>query len=123
MYETKVALVSTAIIGLLAVLSLAVSAEGCTAQEAKNAETFITDITDAVCAPLEQQTSNVYVDFVCALAEGAEGVVTVLTDGTTATATLAKTQVTIRVPKAVAAAFAVQHTPAAVTARKAARGK
>lgn len=106
------------VIGTVALMLIA-----CTAQEAKNAETFITDITDAVCAPLEQQTSNVYVDFVCALAEGAEGVVTVLTDGTLASATLARTQVTVRVPKAAAAAFAAQHTPAAVTARKAARGK
>ena len=95
----------------------------CTAQEAKNAETFITDLTDAVCAPLEQQTSNIYVDFVCALAEGAEGVVTVLTDGTPATATLARTQVTVRVLKTSAATFAAQHTPAAVTARKVTRGK
>jgi hypothetical protein len=109
----KTVVVGAAVLALIA----------CTAQEAKNAETFITDITDAVCAPLEQQTSNLYVDFVCALAEGAEGIVTVLTDGTTATATMAKTQVTIRVPKASAAAFAAQHTPMAVTARKAARGK
>ena len=94
MYETKAALISTALIGLLTFVPLmaGLSEEGCTAQEAKNAETFITDITDAVCAPLEQQTSNIYVDFVCALAEATEGVVTVLTDGTLATRPWRKTR-------------------------------
>jgi type IV pilus biogenesis protein CpaD/CtpE len=108
----------TIIVGTVTTLLVA-----CTAQEAKNAENFVTDITDAICTPLEDQTSNVYVDFICSLAEGVEGVVTALTDGTQATATMAKTQLTIRVPKANAATFAAQHTSAAVTARKAARGK
>lgn len=109
---------------MISVGTVALMLIACTAQEAKNAETFITDITDAVCAPLEQQTSNIYVDFVCALAEATEGVVTVLTDGTTATATMAaSTRLTVRVPKASAPAFAAQHTPAAVAARKVARGK
>jgi hypothetical protein len=94
----------------------------CTPQEAKYVENFITDITDAVCTPLEQ-TNNVYVDFVCAIAEGVEGVVTVLTPGIQAPATLGKTQMTVRVPVARAAQFAAEHTAAAVAARKAARGK
>jgi hypothetical protein len=94
----------------------------CTAQEAKNAENFITDITDAVCAPLEQ-TNNLYVDFICAIAEATEGVVTVLTDTTKASATLSRAQLTVRIPAARAPQFAAEHTAAAVAARKAARGK
>lgn len=95
----------------------------CTAQEAKSAENFITDITDAVCAPLEQQTNNLYVDFICAIAEATEGVITVLTDGTQASATLSGGQMRVRVLAASAPRFAAEHTAAAVAARKAARGK
>lgn len=103
-------------------LMAALVAVACTAQEAKTAENYVIDITDAVCAPLEA-TGLPYVDFVCAIAEGVEGVVTLLTPGVSASATLGPAQMTVRVPIAGAAAFAAKHTAAAVAARKAARKK
>jgi hypothetical protein len=107
---------------VLGLVVIATTPTACAKQEAQSAENFITDITNSVCTPLEQQTSNVYVDFTCTIAESVEGLITVLT-GTQATVTIPPLQVTVHVPKAQAAAFATEHTAAAVTARKAARGK
>ena len=91
-------------------------------QEAHTVESVVVDVTDAVCTVAES-TGNLYVDFICTIAEGVEGVVTVLTPGIQAPATLSKTQMTVRVPAARAAQFAAEHTAAAVAVRKATRGK
>ena len=91
-------------------------------QEAHTVERVVVDVTDAVCT-LAESTGNIYVDFICVIAEGVEGVVTVLTPGVQAIATMSKTQMTVRVPVASAKQFAAEHTAAAIAARKVARGK
>lgn len=107
---------------LIMCMAVPAATESCTTQQALAAENFITDLTNAVCTPLEQQANIQYVDFACNIASSVEGIVTVLTNGAQATV-VSPSQVVVHVPAASAQSFAALHTTAAVAARKASRGK
>lgn len=79
----------------------------CTPAAQSAADVIATDITNAVCSPLDPIDANPYVHFACTVAEAAEGI--------------AATAITIQVPSAQAAAFAALHTADAVAKRKAAK--
>jgi hypothetical protein len=84
-----------------------------------SADNVAIDLTDTVCAPLENQTAGQpWVDFVCTLAEGVEDVIasveTPTTDAGSATATTVTTlkgvkTIKVRVPAAEAASFMSAH--------------
>ena len=110
------------VVALVTCTAVPAATESCTQQQALAAENFITDLTNAVCTPLEQQASSQYVDFACNIASSVEGIVTVLTNGSQATV-VSPSQVVVHVPASSAQSFAALHTTAAVAARTASRGK
>lgn len=94
----------------------AYATEGCkNAASVLSADNVAIDLTDTICAPLENQTAGQpYVDFLCVLAEGAESIIASIetTPDAGLTAAPSVKSVKVRVPAAEAAGFMLAHRKA-----------